>query len=188
MKLNKMKYQTMLADYLIYLKKKKIFYKKNQIQYENTIEKLHNWKNSDIKKIISWYQYVRKIDKSVVKNIHLEKLNKWNYNKKKGIITHQSKKFFIVEGKRVSKSNREISSWDQPFLTQVGYKGGIIGLVRCKINYIPHYLIDAKYEPGNYNEIQLSPSLQGTYSNLDRVHHGERNKVLNKFFKKILAQ
>ncbi len=184
MKSSKMKYQTMLSDYLNYLKSKKIYYKKNQILYENTVEKLHNWKNSDINKIVNWYQNVRKIDKSLVKNIHLEKLNKWNYNKKKGIITHKSKKFFIVEGKRVSKSNREISSWDQPFLTQVGYKGGIIGLVRCKINNIPHYLVDAKYEPGNYNDIQLSPSLQGTYSNLDRVHHGERNKVLNKFFKK----
>ena len=184
MKVSKLKYQTMLSDYLSYLKKKNFFNKKNQILYENTIEKLYNWTNSDIKKIINWYQNVRKIDKSVVKNIHLEKLKKWNYNKKKGIITHKSKKFFIVEGKRVSKSNREIASWDQPFLTQVGYKGGIIGLVRCKINYIPHYLIDAKYEPGNYNDIQLSPSLQGTYSNLDRVHHGERNKVLNKYFKK----
>ena len=184
MKVSKMKYQDMLKDYLSYLKKKKIFYKKNQIFYENTIEKLYNWKNTDIKKILSWYQLVRKIDKSKVKNVHLTKLNKWNYNKKKGIISHKSKKFFIVEGKRVTNSNREIPSWDQPFLTQVGYKGGIIGLVRCKINFIPHYLIDAKYEPGNYNDIQLSPSLQGTYSNLDRVHHGERNKVLNKFFKK----
>ena len=83
MKVSKMKYQIMLSDYLNYLKKKKIFYKKNQILYENTIEKLYNWKNSDIKKIINWYHNVRKIDKSVVKNIHLDKLNKWNYNKKK---------------------------------------------------------------------------------------------------------
>ena len=52
MKLSKMKYQTMLSDYLNYLKKKKIFYKKNQILYENTIEKLYNWKNSDIKKLL----------------------------------------------------------------------------------------------------------------------------------------
>ena len=77
-----MKYQTMLSNYLNYLKKNKIFYKKNQILYENTIEKLYNWKNSDIKNIINWYQNVRKIEKSVVKNIHLEKLNKWSYNKK----------------------------------------------------------------------------------------------------------
>ena len=37
MKVSKMKYQIMLSDYLKYLKKKKIFYKKNQILYENTI-------------------------------------------------------------------------------------------------------------------------------------------------------
>ena len=180
----KKNYQFMLDDYITYLKKKKFFVKKNQIFYENTIEKIHNWKNTDIKKIIKWYENIRKIDKSKVYSVHLEKLNRWNFNKKQGNISHQSKKFFIVEGKRVLNSKREISSWDQPFLTQVGYKGGIIGLVRCKIKNLPHYLIDAKFEPGNYNDIQLSPSLQGTYSNLDRVHHGERNKVLNKFFKK----
>ena len=44
MKTAKIKYQTMLVDYIKYLKKKKIFYKKNQILYENTIEKLNNWK------------------------------------------------------------------------------------------------------------------------------------------------
>ena len=184
MKFKKNNYQLMLDDYLAYLKKKNYFDERNQIFYENTIEKLHNWKNTDIKKIIKWYEDIRKIDKSKVSTIHLEKLNQWNFNKKQGNITHKSKKFFIVEGKRVLNSKREISSWDQPFLTQVGFKGGIIGLVRCKIKSLPHYLIDAKFEPGNYNDIQLSPSLQGTYSNLDRVHHGERNKVLNKFFKK----
>tara|TARA_B100002051_G_C16685457_1_gene612342 strand:+ start:644 stop:1405 length:762 start_codon:yes stop_codon:yes gene_type:complete len=184
MQLKKFKYQYMLEDYIGYLKNKKIFKKKNQISYEVNIERLNNWKNSDINKIIKWYENVRKIDSSKVTNIHLEKLIKWSYNKQKGIITHKSKKFFIVQGKRITNSKREIASWDQPFLTQVGYKGGVIGLVRCKINKIPHYLIDAKFEPGNYNEIQLSPSLQGTYSNLDRVHHGERNKVLNKFFRK----
>ena len=45
-------------------------------------------------------------------------------------------------------------------------------------------MIDAKYEPGNYNEIQLSPSLQATYSNLNRIHKGEKNKVANKYFRK----
>ena len=178
------KYEVMLKDYINYLKKKKIYEKKNEIFYETTVEKLHNWKNTDIKKILNWYEQVRKTDKSKVSNVHLEKLNKWQYDKKKGTISHKSKKFFIVEGKRIGNSKREIPSWDQPFLTQVGYKGGVIGLVRCKIKNIPHYLIDAKFEPGNYNNIQISPSLQGTYSNLDRVHHGERNKVLNTFFKK----
>ena len=53
-----------------------------------------------------------------------------------------------------------------------------------KLNNVPHYLIEAKFEPGNYNLIQLSPSVQATYSNLDRIHKGKKNKVLNYYFKK----
>ena len=106
-------------------------------------------------------------------------MDKWNYDKKKGIIRHTSGEFFSIEGKRITNSNREVKSWDQPFIKQIGYKGGIIGLVRSTINGVPHYLIDAKFEPGNYNEIQLSPSLQATYSNLNRVHLGNKPKVVN---------
>ena len=63
----------------------------------------------------------------------------------------------------MKKNNiREVKSWDQPFIKQINYNGGIIGLVRSNING-KHYLIDAKFEPGNYNEIQLSPSLQATF-------------------------
>lgn len=111
-------------------------------------------------------------------------MKKWKYNKHKGFFYHDSGEFFKIEGKRILNSKREIVSWDQPFLTQVGYKGGIIGLVRAYINKIPHYLIDAKFEPGNYNDIQLSPSLQATYSNLFRIHEGEKNRVASKYFKK----
>ena len=84
-----------------------------------------------------------KLDKTKVGTIHLEKMKKWKYNKNTGVISHESKQFFKVEGKRVTNAKREINRWDQPFLTQVGYKGGIIGLVRCFIKNIPHYLIDA---------------------------------------------
>ena len=36
----------------------------------------------------------------------------------------------------------------------------------------------------NYNDIQISPSLQATYSNLNRIHKGEKNKVIKKYFLK----
>ena len=49
---------------------------------------------------------------------------------------------------------------------------------------MPHYLIEGKYEPGNYNMIQLSPSVQSTYSNLNQKHKGERNKIIQFYFKK----
>ena len=108
----------------------------------------------------------------------------WIYDKKKGVIKHSSGEFFKIEGKRILNSQREVKKWDQPFMTQIGFKGGIIGLVRANINNIPHYLVDAKFEPGNYNNIQLSPSLQATYSNINRIHLGEKNNVVKKYFTK----
>lgn len=177
-------YRETLDHYVKFLKIKRI-YKKNKIFfYENNVEKLYNWTNINFKKSLNWFYNIKKKNKSSIKNIHLEKMNKWEYNSKKGIIYHKSKEFFVVEGKRITNANREVRSWDQPFLTQVGYKGGIIGLVRTNINGMPHYLVDAKFEPGNYGKIQLSPSLQATYSNLDQIHEGEKNLIVQKFFKK----
>ena len=39
--------------------------------------------------------------------------------------------FFALRRKRISNTKREVNSWDQPFIKQIGYKGGIIGLVRA---------------------------------------------------------
>ena len=34
----------------------------------------------------------------------------------------------------------------------------------------------------NYNKIQISPSVQATFSNLERIHKGKKNNVLNYYF------
>jgi len=127
---------------------------------------------------------IKKKNKAKIKIKHLEKLKKWNYDKKKGILYHSSGGFFSVIGLEVKNAGREINNWDQPLIKQKNYVGGVIGLVRKKINNIPHYLVEAKFEPGNYNVIQISPSVQATYSNLDQVHKGSRNKIINAYFKK----
>ena len=51
-----------------------------------------------------------------------------------------------------------------------------------KINNTPHYLVNAKFEPGNYNFIQLSPTVQATFSNIKKAHKGRKVKFIN-FFK-----
>ena len=45
-----------------------------------------------------------------------------------------------------------------------------------------NYLINAKFEPGNYNRIQLSTSVQATYSNIQAIHKGKGNNVLKYYF------
>ena len=71
MKKNNSGFQKALSDYIFYLKKKKLYNKTRRIFYENNIEKLSNWSNSDFKKLIDWYHKIRRLDKTTVKTIHL---------------------------------------------------------------------------------------------------------------------
>ncbi len=173
-----------LNSYINLLKTKKIYRKSDHFKYEFAIEKICNWTNSNFKNNYKWYQEQKKLCKAKITFKHLENLNKWVYNKSQGTIHHETGGFFSVVGVSIKNATREVKNWDQPLIKQKDYVGGIIGLVRKKINDIPHYLIEAKFEPGNYNLIQLSPSVQATYSNLNQVHKGYRNKVINAYFKK----
>ena len=134
-----------------------------------------------LKEIKSWYKSIIKKSNTKVKRIDLSDCSNWTINKK--TISHKSKKFFKVEALRVTNSfKREITGgWDQPILTEPGYKGGILGLLRKEINGVPHYLVNAKFEPGNYRLIQLSPTLQATFSNISKAHKGNAPRFLKYF-------
>ena len=96
---------------------------------------------------------------------------------------HDSGSFYKVEGVRIIKTlDVEINKgWDQPMFTEPGYDGGILGLLKKKINNTPHYLVNAKFEPGNYRFIQLSPTVQATFSNIKKSHGGRSVKFLEYF-------
>ena len=177
-------YKITLKNYLLFLKNEKKFYKRNIFKYENTIEKIDNWTDFKFSKNLLWYNLIKKNCKAKISKKHLEKLENWKYDKNKGRLFHTSGGFFSIEGYSIKNAGREVNKWDQPFIKQNNLVGGIIGLVRTRINQVPHYLIEGKYEPGNYNMIQLSPSVQSTYSNLNQKHKGERNKIIQFYFKK----
>lgn len=133
--------------------------------------------------IKSWYKNILIKSKTKVIKINLSECKNWNFSRNN--IKHKTNKFFKVEGLRVIKSyNREIPfGWDQPILTEPNFKGGILGLLRKKINGTPHYLINAKFEPGNYKLIQLSPTVQSTFSNISKAHKGNETRLLKYFTK-----
>ena len=135
------------------------------------------------KEIKLWYRKIIKQANIKIKTIPLRKCNGWKMNND-GHISHSSGSFYKVEGVRILKSfNREIKEgWDQPMFTEPGFDGGILGLLKKKIKSTPHYLVNAKFEPGNYNFIQLSPTVQATFSNIKKAHKGRNVKFIN-FFK-----
>ena len=168
--------------FINFLKQNKLYKEDNDLVYENFIEKMENFSKYPFSSKFKWYLSIKNKCIAKISNKKIDALSNWNYDKKKGSLYHKSGKFFSIIGISVKNANREINRWDQPFIKQSNLTGGIIGLVRKKINGIPHYLVEAKYEPGNYNKIQISPSVQATFSNLERIHEGKKNKILNYYF------
>lgn len=128
---------------------------------------------SDVKSVISWLDGKRKNYNVSTKEIGIKELEGWHVEPKTGNIVHDSGKFFSIIGVRVTgASDREVPSWTQPMMKQ--NECGILGILCKKINGVVHYLLQAKYEPGNMHRLQLSPTLQATESNLKQVHKGKK--------------
>ncbi len=159
------------------IKFENLFSDKTNIEIEKTIEHLMctNIMHND-KEINDWYKKTITDLKATIEYIDINECNLWDSDPN-GNIEHSSKQFFRVTGIRVNNSSsREVGDkgWDQPILSEVTEDGGLLGLLRSYIKGLPHYLIEAKFEPGNYNLIQLSPTLQATFSNLNRAHGGKK--------------
>ena len=132
--------------------------------------------------VIDWFNKKREESDMVVEEIGINDLDKWNVDKNSGNITHDSGGFFEVIGVKVSNTfDREVGKkgWTQPMIGK--NPGGILGILMKRINGIPHYLLQAKAEPGNIGKLQLSPTLQATTSNLLKAHGGIRPKFSEYF-------
>jgi oxidase EvaA len=84
-----------------------------------------------------------------------------------------------VEGLDVWNSGREVDAWQQPIIVQPEY--GILGCLVKQCDGVPHFLLQAKMEPGNVNLVQLSPTVQATKSNYTQVHGGKAVPYLEWF-------
>lgn len=108
-----------------------------------------------------------------VEEIGVNQLKQWNRDPVTGNITHESGRFYSIIGVRIQGAiDREVTSWTQPVIKQD--ECGILGILTKKIDGVRHYLLQAKFEPGNKYLLQLSPTLQATESNLRQAHKGKK--------------
>ena len=139
----------------------------DSIRDDNQINKLDE--------VIEWFNKKRDESDMIVEEIAINELDKWNVDNISGNINHESGGFFEVIGVKVSNTfDREVGKkgWTQPMIAK--NPGGILGILMKKINDVPHYLLQAKAEPGNIGKLQLSPTLQATTSNLLKAHGGSK--------------
>lgn len=157
----------------------------DELRLETQVESLRDWSvTQTLDQLRDWYIDQKERCSMTVTDLPLNECRGWLMDQNTGEVRHQSGEFFKVQGVRVTMSaDREVGTggWDQPMVTQIGFDGGLLGLLRKRIDGIPHYLVEAKAEPGNPDLVQISPTLQATFSNLKQAHGGKRPRFAELF-------
>ncbi len=109
-----------------------------------------------LNEILSWLTEQKFKTDLLVKNKPLNLINGWQYTS--DIVENENNKYFSVIGVRVEIENREVKSWDQPMIKPA--QEGLMAFIVKKINGIYHFLVQAKVEPGNFDIVELAPTVQ----------------------------
>ena len=153
----------------------------NLIKKKNNLTKLINLKtkiysqknyNSNIQNILNWRNRLKKKYKIKSKLVNISECKDWNFDKNRNL-KHRSGQFFKVQGVKIQNaSNREVTNWSQPIMTQL--HGGFLAFIcrETKKNGI-EFLLEAKTEPGDNGDLKICPSFQATQSNLNKAHGGK---------------
>ena len=106
--------------------------------------------------IISWLTGLKSFYELNISQIPLNQVKGWINDGTK--IFHEQNKYFTVIGVNVEISNREVSVWDQPIIKPA--QEGVIAFIVKKINGVYHFLVQAKLEAGNFDIVELAPTVQ----------------------------
>lgn len=106
--------------------------------------------------IIQWMTALKFKYELGVEQIGLSNMKKWIYDG--NTIHHEANKYFDVIGVRCEIGNREVVSWDQPMVRSS--QKGLMGFIVKKINGIYHFLVQAKLESGNFDIVEMAPTVQ----------------------------
>lgn len=112
-----------------------------------------------------------------VTRIPFDELEGWAFDPATGNLRHESGRFFSIEGFELSTDG--VTRHSQPIINQPEI--GILGIIVKEFNGVLHCLMQAKFEPGNVNTWQLSPTVQATRSNYTRVHKGDDTPYVHYF-------
>lgn len=136
--------------------------------------------------IIQWFTNLKTQYDVNISRVSLSEISEWTINDYS--ISNKENKYFEVIAVNVTISNREVSSWQQPIIKPL--ENGICAFVIKEIDSVLHFLIQAKFEPGNFDILEMAPTVQcitGNYNNetskselpyLDFVLNAEEKDIL----------
>lgn len=149
----------------------------NNLFLESALTSLNPFITTD--EVVRWMKQRNQAVDVVVKKIPFGKMACWSLDKEDGVIKHTSGRFFTIQGIEVSTNWGKTPRWQQPIINQpeIGY----LGIITKIFDGLLYFLLQAKIEPGNVNNVQLSPTLQATRSNYSQVHQGKKPLYLEYF-------
>jgi oxidase EvaA len=135
------------------------------------------FQDGDVSDVISRLEELRRTCGFTFNKVPFDHSTDWTFDEK-GDLHHQSGKFFSVVGVvgEDTVSGEEVS---QPIINQPEH--GILGILVVEYKDELRFLLRAKVEPGNYLKEQISPTVQATVSNYQRVHKGDSVPFLEYF-------
>lgn len=146
---------------------------------ENFRKEIKVQKRVTVKPIFNWLVKKRKSERSTIKIIPLSQLNDWLYTEEMVYHKKGTDHFFSIQGVKVENSvGTEVLGWNQPIIVQEA--GGFLVILCQKRENTIKFLLQAKFEAGNINKIQLGPTIQATTSNLSQ-HHGGRKPLFSEY-------
>ncbi len=118
------------------------------LQYTNSLH--------DLTGLISWITRLKTRYELEVEQIPMKEVRGWRYDGSSWV--HHLGRYFSVMGVKVSIGNREVVTWDQPMIKPA--QEGVIAFIVKEINGVLHFLVQAKVEVGNFDILELAPTVQ----------------------------
>lgn len=123
---------------------------------------------STMRQLLSWLTGLKSRYDLIVSTKPIDKLQGWYRSETE--IANDNGKFFRIIGVKVSISNREVTSWCQPLVQPM--QQGLCAFIIKKKGGVWHFLVQAKMECGNYDVLELAPTVQSLTDNF-RAYSGE---------------
>lgn len=122
---------------------------------------------NSMRQLLSWLTGLKSRYDLIVTHKPIDKLQGWHRSADE--IANDNGKFFRIIGVRVNIDNREVTSWCQPLVQPM--QQGICAFIIKRINGVLHFLVQAKMECGNYDVLELAPTVQSLTDNF-RAYSG----------------